>query len=558
MEPLDLLAGLTGRLAAAERLDDVVEAATAASVQLGFGDVWLAVFDAATGGLTTLKELIDGVDPTKASPLRSTSGLRLPIGQAFGDRRMINVPDPEVLRIVERGAPASGDDDLALPRLVSEHLRGHPFACGPLMTSRGEPIGAIGLSSYHGKQAIPDVLLESGLVRAFTDHLGIALERALHVARLDDSLRSAHSVIASDARIKAVGELAAGVAHDLNNLAGIALLAIGVGQRSPADAVSVLPRIERANRAIGELVARLQRVARPPAAEPEVARLHEIVEDILIMTRPMLRDRSIDVDIEIAAVPPVRCDPAVIHQTVLNLIVNAQDALADVHPDRRRLQLRVFPDNGSVRLVVADSGPGIAPAMLGRLFQPFATTKAGAHLGLGLAATYTSLQEYGGRIEARNAPGSGAVFEVTLIAAPSGAPASAPPPRAPATEPRARRRDKILAVDDDPDVVNIIREYLEPLGYEVATATGPAQALEAVAAHGFDLVLCDIGMPGQSGLEMPRAMRERGYGGKLVLMTGWDSHALSADPRISEADTLLKKPFLGTELIDAIGSLLAS
>ena len=267
MEPLDLLAGLTGRLAAAERLDDVVEAATAASVQLGFGDVWLAVFDAATGGLTTLKELIDGVDPTKASPLRSTSGLRLPIGQAFGDRRMINVPDPEVLRIVERGAPASGDDDLALPRLVSEHLRGHPFACGPLMTSRGEPIGAIGLSSYHGKQAIPDVLLESGLVRAFTDHLGIALERALHVARLDDSLRSAHSVIASDARIKAVGELAAGVAHDLNNLAGIALLAIGVGQRSPADAVSVLPRIERANRAIGELVARLQRVARPPAAE---------------------------------------------------------------------------------------------------------------------------------------------------------------------------------------------------------------------------------------------------------------------------------------------------
>lgn len=558
MEPLDLLAGLTGRLAAAERLDDVVEAAIAAIVQLGFGAVWLAVFDAATGTLSTLKELIDGVDTTKHMPVLSVTNMRLPISHAFRDRKMINVPDPDALRILEQDDPAS--DELALPRVVYEHLRGHPFACGPLLTSRGEPIGAVGLSSYHGKQAIPDVLLQSGLVRAFTDHLGIALERALHVARLDDSLRSAHSVIASDARIKAVGELAAGVAHDLNNLSGIALLAIGVGQRSPADAANVLPRIERANRAIGELVARLQRVARPPAAEPEVARLHEIVEDILIMTRPILRDRSIDVDIEIAAVPPVRCDPAVIHQAVLNLIINAQDALADVHPDRRRLQLRVYPDNGSVRLVVADSGPGIAPAMLGRLFQPFATTKAGAHLGLGLAATHASLREYGGSIEARNAPGSGAVFEVTLVAAPSGPPAAVPAPRAPAVaaEPTARRRDKILAVDDDPDVVYIIREYLEPLGYEVATATGPAQALEAVAAHGFDLVLCDIGMPGQSGLEMPRALRERGYGGKLVLMTGWDSHALSADPRIAEADTLLKKPFLGTELIDAIGSLLAS
>src|SRR5204863_217848 len=82
---------------------------------------------------------------------------------------------------------------------------------------------------------------------------------------------------------------------------------------------------------------------------------------------------------------------------------------------------------------------------------------------------------------------------------------------------------------------------------EVATATGPAQALDAIGLQGFDLVLCDIGMPGQSGLDMPRALRERGYAGKLVLMTGWDSHALSADPRLAECDTLLKKPFVDNE-----------
>jgi len=558
MEAFDLLAELTARLATAARLDEVVDAALYEIVQLGFGAVWLAVLDPQTGTLTTLKRVIDGVDVTHDASRAGELDMREPVGRGFRERRMINVPDPAALGILERAGAPVPLDPVAAPRAAYDRRRDHPFACGPLLGSRGEPVGALGLSSYLGNQPIPDALLSHGLVRAFIDHLGIALERALHVAGLDESLRKAQTVVANDARVKAVGELAAGVAHDLNNLSGIALLAIGVGQRSAADAVSVLPRIERANRAIGDLVARLQRVARPPSAEPEVAKLHEIVEDILIMMRPILRERLIDVDVEIAAVPPVRCDAVLIHRVVLNLLLNAQDALAEMPPDRRRLQLRVRQDHDTVRLVVADSGRGIAPAILPRLFQPFATTKGAGHLGLGLAAAHASLQQFGAQIEAHNAQGSGAVFEVTLVAAPPIAQVSSPLPRPAAAASEPRRRDKILAVDDDPDVVYIIRAYLEPLGYEVSTATGPAQALAQVSAHGFDLVLCDIGMPGQSGLEMPREMRQRGYRGKLVLMTGWDSHALSTDPRIAEADTLLKKPFLGTELIDAIGSLLAS
>jgi signal transduction histidine kinase len=558
MEAFDLLAGLTARLATAGRLDEVVDAALHELRALGFASVWFAVLDPQTATLTTLKRVIDGVDVTNDAPGAGELDMREAVGRGFRERRMINVPDPAALGIIERDDEPLSADPLALPRAGYSRTRHHPFACGPLFGTGGEPVGAIGMSSYRGNQPIPDALLAQGLVRAFIDHLGIALERALHLARLDEDLRKAQQMIANDARIKAVGELAAGVAHDLNNLSGIALLAVGVGLRSPADAVSVLPRIERANRAIGELVGRLQRVARPPSAGPEIARLHEVVEDILIMMKPILRERSIDFDVEIATVPPVRCDAVLIHRIVLNLLLNAQDALAEVPADRRRLQLRVQQGDGTVRLTVADSGPGIAPDMLARLFQPFATTKGGGHLGLGLAAAHAALQPFGGQIDAHNAPGSGAVFEVTLVAAPAAAQASAPQPRIAAAASEPRRRDKILAVDDDPDVVYIIRAYLEPLGYEVSTATGPAQALAAVSAQGFDLVLCDIGMPGQSGLEMPREMRGRGYRGKLILMTGWDSHALSTDPRIAEADTLLKKPFLGTELIDAIGSLLAS
>jgi signal transduction histidine kinase/CheY-like chemotaxis protein len=557
MESLDAFVGLTARLASTIHLDEVADAVVRESAALGFGAVWLAVLDENTGMLSTLKANIDGVDATHEFPPVSSRDLRLPAGRAFRDRRMVNVQDPSSLRVVDDDSDRVPPDGFALPRIAYGRLRGRPFASGPLLGSRGEPVGALGLSSYRGTQPIPDAVLTQGPVRVFTDHLGLALERALRVGRLDDSLREARETITSNAPIKAVGQLTASVAHDLNNLSGVALLAVEVGLRSPADAFKVMPSIERANRASRALVASLQRIAQPPSGEIETCQLSAIIDDILTMLRPILRERSIEIDTELAAVPPVRCNHVTIHRVVLNLLVNAQDALAEVPADRRRIRLRVRDADGMVRLTVSDTGPGIAPAVLGRLFQPFSTSRGGAHLGVGLASSRTALQEFGGQIEAHNAPIGGAVFEVSLVAAQAVAepPARPRPPAAAITDTTGRGR--ILAVDDDIDVVNIIQEYLNPLGYEVATATDPARALDVASSQGFDLVLCDIGMPGHSGLDMPRALRERGYGGKLILMTGWDSHALSTDPRLSECDTLLKKPFRGAELVDAISALLA-
>ncbi|HEX7838052.1 MAG TPA: response regulator, partial [Kofleriaceae bacterium] len=120
------------------------------------------------------------------------------------------------------------------------------------------------------------------------------------------------------------------------------------------------------------------------------------------------------------------------------------------------------------------------------------------------------------------------------------------------------RRARILAIDDDDDVVYIIRAYLEPHGHAVATATSSEQALEIAAAQAFDLVLCDIGMPKQNGIDVCRSLRGGGYLGKLVLMTGYDHYALSDEQRAPECDALLKKPFVGGELIRLIESLLGS
>jgi CheY-like chemotaxis protein len=184
------------------------------------------------------------------------------------------------------------------------------------------------------------------------------------------------------------------------------------------------------------------------------------------------------------------------------------------------------------------------------------TTKRNTHLGLGLAAVHAALKPFGAQIEGHNAPAGGAVFEVTLQVAPATAQADRPsdPPRL-AVVP-ATRNARICAIDDDPDVVDIIQVYLEPIGYAVSTATGPAEALALARSQPFDLVLCDVGMPRQNGIEVCRALRESGYRGKLVLMTGWENYGASDDQRTVACDALLKKPFVGTELIQVIDALL--
>jgi CheY-like chemotaxis protein len=106
-------------------------------------------------------------------------------------------------------------------------------------------------------------------------------------------------------------------------------------------------------------------------------------------------------------------------------------------------------------------------------------------------------------------------------------------------------------------VLYIIRAFLEPLGYELATATSSVQAIETAGAEDFDLVLCDIGMPKHSGLDVCRLLRDAGYRGRFVLMTGWDSDSLRIDRRAADCDAMLKKPFAGADLIQAIDTLLA-
>lgn len=558
--PFELLAALTARLASTAKLDEIVDTVLAEIAHLGFGAVWMAALDESSGNLVTIKEVIDGVDTTHEMPRIFMLDMRQPVGHGFRERRMINIPDPDSLLIIDDDSIPVPPDRLALPRVIYDHLRGHPFACGPLLGSRGQPVGAIGLSSYQGRKPIPDELFEHGLLRAFMNHLGIAMERAANVARLERlnaELLKAQAAIESSARIKAVGELATAVAHDLNNLSGIALLAVSAGMQSPSVAYDVLPRIERANRMIGELVGRLQRVAREAHRTEDVTDVacpHQIIEDMLAMLGPLLHERAIEVEVQIDPVPAVRAEPSFIHQLILNLVLNAQDALEEVTAGPRRLRIALRRDGENVLLEVTDNGPGIAADVMPRLFQPFVTTKSGGHAGLGLAASAASLKHLGGRIDARNLPEGGAQLSVTLPIAPP-----APAPVAVGEPPAVHaHRGAVLAIDDDEDILDVVRAFLDTLGYEVVTTTDTEQALLLATTRAFDIVLCDVGMPKRNGLELTQLLRSSGYRGKLVLMTGWDTHRVEIDQRSKACDLLLKKPFLGSDLIHAINKLFAS
>lgn len=570
MGDLELVCDLTARLASAARIEDTVEAIARALSDIGFARVWFGALDEVTGELRTLVAIYDGVDARDEAPIQVALDPRQVLGDAFRVGQLINITDPGGLYIVERDDEPVPSSMRAFLRSAFDRIGRRPFACGPLLGRDGTAVGGVGLGALQGKRSIPDALLATGPVRALLDLVAIALERLrdeARLARLTAQLAQVERAAATEAPLSRVGSLVAGAAHDINNLCMIAQTAVNAARRSSEGAPEAalgdaLGRIELATRTIGDILHRLQRVARqqPGAA---VAQLEQIVEDVAALVQPMMRDRAIALDATVPPLPPVRCDVGLLHQVMLNLVINAHDALAAVPAERRAVSVTARFDGDTVVVRVSDTGPGIAPEVLARMFQPYTTTKKDGHLGVGLASSQAALAAFGGRLAAHNAPGGGAVFELFLAMADGSevreveAQASAGVPvlaasAAPSAPVAVAAPARILAIDDEPDIVDFIRTCLEPLGHDVETAGNAADALALAEGRAFDVVLCDVGLPRQNGIELTRVLRARGYAGKVVLMTGWESPPIAENERDAAPDLVLKKPFGHRELTHAI------
>jgi PAS domain S-box-containing protein len=376
-------------------------------------------------------------------------------------------------------------------------------------------------------------------------------------------------------RMESLGQLAGGVAHDFNNILAVIINfatfvedEIADAERAPGgehwsaahgDIVEVRNAAERAARLTRQLLS----FARRDVNRPQVVDLAGVLGELEPMLQRSLGERVTLVISLGAGVPMVRIDPSQLEQVLLNLVVNARDAMPEggrVTIDTARLDADesyargrpgIKPDMTYLCLRVTDTGTGMPPDVVDRIFEPFFSTKAESKgTGLGLATVYGVVTQAGGSIEVYSHEGRGTTFNILFPAVQSLTEAAESEGLAP---PRPAAGTTILVVDDDNGIRDVAQRVLVKAGYQVLIASDGDEALAIVTRgqHQIDLLLSDMVMPGLQGQELAAAVERVRPDIKTVLMSGY------AEPLVGGAELdptlrLLDKPFTRTALLDAI------
>ncbi|MGE0453556.1 MAG: response regulator [Vicinamibacteria bacterium] len=359
-------------------------------------------------------------------------------------------------------------------------------------------------------------------------------------------------------KLESIGRLAGGVAHDFNNLLGVItgygeLLHrhVAVDDRLRKYVDDILQAAQRA----ADLTRQLLAFSRRQVLQPKVLHLNGIVENMERMLRRLIGE---DVRLVTAlgdGVGLVRSDPGQIEQVVMNLVVNARDAMpkggrlvietANAELDARyaRAHQGVVPGR-YVLLAVSDSGHGMTEEVKARIFDPFFTTKGeGKGTGLGLSTVYGIVKQSGGYVGVYSEPGHGTVFKVylpRLDAAQADQPTEVSPPAA-----LPRGSETVLLVEDEPSLRALVRESLESCGYAVLDARQGADALALSGGHPgpIQLLLTDVVMPGMSGRELAAELAKSHPEAKVLYISGYTDDAVVVHGVLSEEMAFLQKPF---------------
>ncbi|ROZ68980.1 PAS domain S-box protein [Ramlibacter sp. WS9] len=374
------------------------------------------------------------------------------------------------------------------------------------------------------------------------------------IERQRDALRQSE-------KLTAMGSLLAGVAHELNNP-----LAIVMGRASlleektegtplQADATRIRDAAERC----GRIVRTFLNMARSRPAQRGSVQLNDLVRAAADMLGYTLRSHAIDLELRLdETLPEVNADGDQIGQVVLNLLVNAQQALA-AHAGLRRITITSGQAPGGVWLKLTDSGPGVPEAVRDKIFDPFFTTKGdGMGTGLGLSVSRGIVRDHGGELALVGAgqSGAGASFKLSLpLQVPAAPDVTLQADPGPASSQAVGR---VLVVDDEPEIADLIRNMLEGAGYEVASADSGAVALEMLATASFQAIVSDLRMPDMDGAALQRAVREQhpALATRMLFVTG-DTLSPGARQFLDETGCpRLDKPFSRTDLLSRLAQLL--
>jgi PAS domain S-box-containing protein len=361
-------------------------------------------------------------------------------------------------------------------------------------------------------------------------------------------------------KLRALGELAAGVAHNLNNsltvIQGRAQLLL---MRSSAEAGNK-KSLEVITQAVGDCSQTLRRLLdfsrRDATRHPMPLDLSELISSSVEIARPKWQasaaERTASIDVHVDTPKPVFTlgDSAELREVVLNFIFNAVDAM----PQGGTIDAGTRVEGKTARFWIADTGAGMPAEVIARIFEPFYTTKGERGTGLGLSASHGIIEKHSGDINVVSEPGKGTRFEVVLPLHEATSAAVA----VPAPQPGAAKSARVLVVEDEEKVRVLLNDAFRAEGHEVTEATTGAEALKHLDKSKFDLMVCDLGLPELSGLHVARWVKEFRPDLPVIIATGYAEMIAEEDYQKARIDDVIRKPYALADVLNRANILLAA
>ena len=361
-------------------------------------------------------------------------------------------------------------------------------------------------------------------------------------------------------KLRALGELAAGVAHNLNNsltvIQGRAQLLL---MRSSAEAGNK-KSLEVITQAVGDCSQTLRRLLdfsrRDATRHPMPLDLSELITSSVEIARPKWQatsaERTGSIDVRVDAPKPILTlgDSAELREVVLNFIFNAVDAM----PQGGTIEAGTRVEGKTARFWIADTGTGMPAEVIARIFEPFYTTKGERGTGLGLSASHGIIEKHSGDIKLVSEPGKGTRFEVILPLHE----ATSAAVTIPVAQPGAARAARILVVEDEENVRVLLNDAFRAEGHEVTEATTGAEALKHLDKSKFDLMVCDLGLPELSGLHVARWVKEFRPDLPVIIATGYAEMIAEEDYQNARIDDVIRKPYALAYVLNRANTLIAA